>query len=299
MLLPTDGYLIACDPCLVPWLPRGWRTHLIPAGWTLLHLARWFEVAVWLTEGPALGFGQPALPQQRPDDVNPPGGRALVRDSYLLARAVCKAETWAEPTISLDVAGCAAELRNLRHQLQQCLVDSRNPITEPDNDDSYDPRRVRVYQEKRYLYSVTLPHEGEAIGHTNDPPDLTQSILYRIPDDTRGDVFVLHQWGVDDPTRSRTAQWLLPVQAAQWLERHKCIVPRSMEHLLRGVSLDTRGPSTRPEQILAELSILGKAPEVEKAPRASAEPLPTSPPHKRSPAKRKKPWSAIGSRNHS
>jgi hypothetical protein len=128
----TDGLVTSFDdPERATWLPRGWRSHIMPIGFSLAHLERWFDVTFAAVERYRLSrrlYGRPCPPKLEwpshwiSDVLKAQTPRDWVADAHLLVRHLRLPDAPREPRTPMNIAGCEAELRDVLAFLRTALA---------------------------------------------------------------------------------------------------------------------------------------------------------------------------------
>jgi hypothetical protein len=121
----TDGYIVGCEEeGRATWLPRGWRSYVVPAGLSWPHLERWFRHADNHIMTYRRGRRYPDGPLAAEDF------RFLVADAHLIIRHLALPGSPPEPRVAMDDAGCVAELRDLERFLKGAMSPEIGPPAE-------------------------------------------------------------------------------------------------------------------------------------------------------------------------
>jgi hypothetical protein len=123
----TCGYvMVGVNPEDATWLPLGWRlSSVVPIGWELPHLERWFDIATANIEGlryteyrgyPPEGLGRTPLP------------RDWVAAAFMIVRHLGLPGSPREPRTTIDRAGCVAELMDVLEFLREAMVKATKDI---------------------------------------------------------------------------------------------------------------------------------------------------------------------------
>jgi hypothetical protein len=120
VLSETDGFLLGHCSADAVWLPEGWTMDVYPAGWTLAHIEKWFEYALYFaTKTDRADLGEE--PEDSP--AYAPSAWGAVVHAHLIVRHLGLPGSPREPREEMSRNGCIAELRDVLQFFRRMLTD--------------------------------------------------------------------------------------------------------------------------------------------------------------------------------